>query len=74
MTIVHDEHATAPGERLGAAGEPSLRRLTPEVTANAEIFVVTAPDLQDLERIRLVLEMVTTVFDRNRALFAGTLA
>ena len=57
-----------------AAGEPSLRRLTPEVTANAEIFLVTAPDLQDLKRIRLVLEMVTTVFDRNRALFAGTLA
>jgi DNA-binding transcriptional LysR family regulator len=56
-----------------AAGEPSLRRLTPEVTANAEMFLVTAPDLQDLKRIRLVLEMVTTVFDRNRSLFAGTL-
>jgi len=26
-----------------AAGEPSLRRLTPEVTASAEIFLVTAP-------------------------------
>lgn len=57
-----------------AAGEPSLRRLTPEVTANAEIFLVTAPDVQDLKRVRLVLEMVTAMFDRHRALFAGTLA
>jgi DNA-binding transcriptional LysR family regulator len=57
-----------------AAGEPSLRRLTPEVTASAEIFLVTAPDLQTLKRIRLVLEMVAAMFDRHRALFAGSLA
>lgn len=56
-----------------AASEP-LRRMTPEVTANTEIFLVTTPDLQDLKRIRLVLEAVATMFDRNRALFAGTLA
>jgi DNA-binding transcriptional LysR family regulator len=57
-----------------AAGEPSLRRLTPEVTASAEIFLVTAPDLQALKRIRLVLEMVAAMFDRHRSLFAGSLA
>jgi DNA-binding transcriptional LysR family regulator len=57
-----------------AAGEPSLRRLTPEVTASAEIFLVTAPDLQPLKRIRLVLEMGAAMFDRHRSLFAGSLA
>lgn len=57
-----------------AAGEPSLRRMTPEVIANNEVFLVIAPDLQDLKRIRVVLESVAAVFDRNRALFAGGLA
>jgi DNA-binding transcriptional LysR family regulator len=57
-----------------AAGEPSLRRMTPEVTANAEVFLVTAPDLQNLKRIRLVLDSVAAVFDRNRTLLAGRLA
>jgi DNA-binding transcriptional LysR family regulator len=57
-----------------AADQPSLRRMTPEVTANNEVFVVTAPDLQDLKRIRLVLETVAAVFRRNRTLFAGKLA
>ena len=57
-----------------AGGEPMLRRLTPEVTANAEVFLVTAPDVQELKRVRLVLEMVAAMFERNRALFAGTLA
>jgi DNA-binding transcriptional LysR family regulator len=57
-----------------AADEPSLRRMTAEVTANNEVFVVTAPDLQDLKRIRAVLDSVAAVFDRNRALFAGRLA
>jgi DNA-binding transcriptional LysR family regulator len=57
-----------------AADEPSLRRMTPEVTANNEVFLVTAPDLQGLKRVRLVLESVAALFDRNRALFAGRLA
>ena len=57
-----------------AGGEPLLRRLTPEVTANAEVFLVTAPDVQELKRVRLVLEMVAAFFDRHRTLFAGTLA
>jgi hypothetical protein len=45
--------------------------MTPKVIANNEVFLVTAPDLQDLERIRVVLESVAATFDRNRALFAG---
>ncbi len=57
-----------------AAGEPSLHRMTPEVTANNEVFLVTAPDLPDLKRIRTVLDRVAAVFDRNRVLFAGRLA
>jgi DNA-binding transcriptional LysR family regulator len=57
-----------------AAGESTLRRLTPEVTANAEMFLVVAPDMQDLKRVRLVLEMVEAMFVRHRALFAGMLA
>jgi len=57
-----------------AAGDPSLRRLTPEVTANAEMYLVTAPDVQDLKRVRLVLELLAAMFERHRALFAGTLA
>jgi len=48
--------------------------MTPAVTANNEVFLVTAPDLQDLKRIRLVLESVAAVFNRNRKLFAGRLA
>jgi hypothetical protein len=57
-----------------AGGEPLLRRLTPEVTANAEVFLVTAPDVQELKRVRLVLDMVAAFFERHRTLFAGTLA
>ncbi len=57
-----------------AANEPSLRRMTPEVIANNEVFLATAPDLQDLERIRVVLDSVAAVFDRNRALLVGRLA
>ena len=57
-----------------AAGEPSLRRMTPEVIANAEVFLVTAPDVQDLKRVRLVLQMVAAMFERHRTLFAGALA
>jgi len=56
-----------------AAHEPSLRRMTPEVIANNEVFLVTAPDLQDLKRIRVVLESVAAAFDRNRVLLAGKL-
>ena len=43
-----------------------LRRLTPEVTASAEMFLVTPPDLQALKRTRLVLEMAAAMFDRHR--------
>lgn len=57
-----------------AASEPSLRRLTPEVTANAEVFLVTAPDVHNLKRVRLVLDAVAGTFERNRVLFAGRLA
>jgi DNA-binding transcriptional LysR family regulator len=57
-----------------ATGEASLRRMTPEVIANNEVFLVTAPDLQDLKRIHVVLESVAATFDRNRTLFAGRLA
>jgi DNA-binding transcriptional LysR family regulator len=57
-----------------AAGESSLRRMTPEVIANNEVFLLTAPDLQDLRRVRVVLEGVAGVFHRNRVLFAGKMA
>jgi hypothetical protein len=30
--------------------------------------------VQDLKRVRLVLEMLAAMFERHRALFAGTLA
>ncbi len=56
------------------AGLDDLREQLPEVTANAENYLVTAPDVQELTRVRLVLEMLTAMFKRHRALFAGTLA
>ena len=57
-----------------AAGEPLLRRMTPEVIAHSEVFLVVAPDVQDLKRVRLVLEMVGAMFEQHRLLFAGALA
>lgn len=50
---------------------PELRRLTPDVIGAPEVFAVTAPDRSHTRRVRLVVEMLVELFDREAALFAG---
>ncbi len=51
-----------------------LIRLTPGVVTSSEVFLVTAPDLRDLARIKIVLEALSELFARERPLLAGELS
>lgn len=51
-----------------------LVRLTPGVVTSSEAFLVTAPDLRDVARIKIVLEALGEVFAQQRALLAGQVA
>lgn len=53
-------------------GAASLVRLTPSVVAQTEAFLVIPPDHRNTVRVRLVMEAVTALFERERALLAGT--
>jgi DNA-binding transcriptional LysR family regulator len=57
-----------------AAGNPLLRRLTPEVLATTEAWIAVHADLKSVPRVRAVLDFVTRVFEREAALFAGAQA
>ncbi len=56
-----------------AAGT-GLVRLTPGVVTSSEVFLVTAPDLRDLARIQIVLQALSELFVRERALLSGELS
>jgi DNA-binding transcriptional LysR family regulator len=55
-----------------AAEEPGLVRLTPAVVANGEVFVVIPPDHRDTRRVRLVMDALVELFERERARMEGT--
>ena len=46
-------------------------RLTPAVVAQSDAFLVTPPDHRNTVRVRLVMDAVTALFERERALLAG---
>jgi DNA-binding transcriptional LysR family regulator len=54
-----------------AAGNPSLRRLVPDVLGTSEIWTAVHEDLKDVPRVRAVLDFVQALVQRERALFAG---
>jgi DNA-binding transcriptional LysR family regulator len=53
-------------------GDPALVRLTPEVVATAEAYLVIPPDHRETVRVRLVMEAVAALFERESALLSGT--
>jgi DNA-binding transcriptional LysR family regulator len=50
---------------------PTLVRLTPDVVAQGEAFVVIPPDHRDTARVRLVVDALVALFDRERGLMEG---
>jgi DNA-binding transcriptional LysR family regulator len=52
-------------------GDPSLLRLTPAVVARVEAFLVIPPDHRNTVRVRLVMDAVAALFERERALLGG---
>jgi len=57
-----------------AHADASLVRLTSAVVAQAEAFLVIPPDHHNTVRVRLVMDAVTALFERERALLSGCLA
>ena len=53
-------------------GNPALVRLTPAVVAQTEAFLVIPPDHRNTVRVRLVMDAVTALFERERGLLAGS--
>ncbi len=54
-----------------ASHEPELVRLTPEVVANSEIFVVIPPCHRDTRRVRLVIDAIVAYFEREGPRIGG---
>jgi DNA-binding transcriptional LysR family regulator len=54
-------------------GDAALLRLTPEVVARVEAFLVIPPEHRDTVRVRLVMDAITALFQRERALLEGML-
>jgi len=52
-------------------GNPSLVRLTPEIVARVEAFLVIPPDHRNTVRVRLVMDAVAALFERERVLLGG---
>ena len=55
-------------------GNAALVRLTPTVVAQTEAFLVIPPDHRNTVRVRLVMDAVTALFERERALLSGCAA
>jgi DNA-binding transcriptional LysR family regulator len=56
---------------FAAHGNTSLVRLTPSVVAQTEAFLVIPPDHRNTVRVRLVMDAVTALFERERTVLAG---
>lgn len=57
---------------FAAAGDASLVRLTPSVIVRGEAFLVIPPDHRETVRVRLVMDAVTALFERERKMLEGT--
>jgi DNA-binding transcriptional LysR family regulator len=55
-----------------AAGEPALRRLSPQLVSTRGIWVVFHPDVAQTARIRAVIDFVADIIAADADLFAGT--
>ncbi len=56
---------------FAAHGNASVVRLTPAVVAQTDAFLVIPPDHRNTARVRLVMDAVTALFERERALLSG---
>jgi DNA-binding transcriptional LysR family regulator len=52
-------------------GDNTLVRLTPAVVARVEAFLVIPPAHRETVRVRLVMEAIAALFQRERALLEG---
>jgi DNA-binding transcriptional LysR family regulator len=53
-------------------GDTSLVRLTPAVVTHVEAFLVIPPDHRNTVRIRLVMDAVAALFERERAMLGAS--
>jgi DNA-binding transcriptional LysR family regulator len=56
---------------FAAHGDASLVRLTPSLIARGEAFLVIPPDHRETVRVRLVMDAVTALFERERKMLEG---
>jgi DNA-binding transcriptional LysR family regulator len=56
---------------FAAHGEASLVRLTPMLIARGEAFLVIPPDHRETVRVRLVMDALTALFERERQMLEG---
>ena len=54
-----------------AHGDDNLVRLTPAVVARSEAFLVIPPDHRDTVRVRVVMDALIALFERERAVLEG---
>jgi DNA-binding transcriptional LysR family regulator len=55
-----------------AANEPTLRRLTPDVLAERDVWLVYHPEVAKIARVRAVLDFVIEAIKADRDLLRGT--
>jgi DNA-binding transcriptional LysR family regulator len=51
--------------------EPQLRRLTPRVLGERDVYLVVHPDLARVARVRAVMDFLVELFERDAALWTG---
>jgi DNA-binding transcriptional LysR family regulator len=56
---------------FAAHGDASLVRLTPSLIARGEAFLVIPPDHREIVRVRLVMDALTALFERERKMLVG---
>jgi DNA-binding transcriptional LysR family regulator len=56
---------------FAAHGDATLARLTPAIIARAEAFLVIPPDHRNTVRVRLVMDALGTLFERERTMLDG---
>jgi DNA-binding transcriptional LysR family regulator len=56
---------------FAAHGDATLARLTPTVIARAESFLVIPPDHRNTVRVRLVMDALAALFERERMMLDG---
>ena len=56
---------------FAAHGDASLVRLTPSLIARGEAFLVIPPDHRETVRVRIVMDALTALFERERKVMEG---